>query len=102
MPWDTDKGPADGLPIPTLYDCDVEHGSEREVMQITSMQVSRSVFRESGKLLTSSLAATTNDGIWQVPKSDRSNNPTPRQPTRHQSTYSNADSARTAPHRRGW
>ncbi|KAJ9103715.1 hypothetical protein QFC20_004719 [Naganishia adeliensis] len=39
MPWGTDKGPADGLSIPTLYDCDVELGSEQEDMQITSMQL---------------------------------------------------------------
>ena len=101
LPWGGDKGPAEGLPIPTLYDCDVELGTEREDKQILSMQVSWSVFRECGKSLKSSSAATTNDDLPQAPKSDRSNSDTSRQPTRHQSTDPNANSARTATHRRG-
>lgn len=47
-PWDASKGPAEALPIPTLYDCDVELGSEFRDKQIPMSQVSPSV-RESGR-----------------------------------------------------
>ncbi|KAI5450769.1 hypothetical protein NCC49_002776 [Naganishia albida] len=38
-PWDASKGPAEALPIPTLYDCDVELGSEFRDKQIPLSQI---------------------------------------------------------------
>lgn len=42
-PWDTSKAPGEGLPIPTLYDCDVELRSHTEDKQIPMSQASVSL-----------------------------------------------------------